>query len=302
MSRAFEELVRDSMEWRAADIALPAGVASRARRRHRRRRLAQCAAAATLAGAAAAIASAALTVPAGVRTAGHPEDQTTAYVIRRVDGALASGNLVMRETFSLRDDFGYVDQFRSYQTVIWSYRGDTSQLTFGAHRKLLADDGTALADGKLRSVEVDYVLGTWEFPPATRAGGPPKPCTLAGFLAAGSGYDVADWQSLLRQELRCGGYKVAGSAVVDGIETVKLTGSAVIGNSIRYLDLRCVNTIFVDPATYLPVRIWQDAVPVTGPRVRSVPSSADLQWLPATAVNTGKAVVTIPAGFRQVQG
>jgi hypothetical protein len=302
MSRAFEELVRDSMQWHASDIALPAGVAGRARRRHRRRRLAQCAAAATLAAGAAAVAVAALAVPAGVRPAGHGENYTTAYLIRRVDGALASGNLVMRETSSLQDDFGYEDGVRSYQTVIWSYRGDMSELTFGARGQLQADNGTAVADGKLRSVEVDYVRGTWELSPATQPSGPPKPCTLAGFLAAGSGYEVADWQSLLRRELRCGGYKVAGSAVVDGIKTVKLTGSAVIENRIPSLDLRCVNTIFVDPATYLPVRVWQNAVPVADPRIHSVPSSADFRWLRATAANIAKALVTIPAGYRQVQG
>jgi hypothetical protein len=302
MSTAFEELLRDSMERQTAGIGLPAGVAGRARRRHRRRRLARCAAAATLAAGTAAAAVAALVVPAGGHPVGHAADQTTAYLIRRVDGALASGNLVMRETISLRHDFGYEDGVRSYQTVIWSYRGEMSELTFGAGGRLQADNGTAVADGKLRSVEVDDIRGTWEFSPATAPSGPPKPCTLAGFLAAGSGYEVADWQSLLRRELRCGGYTVAGRAVVDGITTVKLTGSMVIDNRIASLDLRCVNTIFVDPATYLPVRVWQDGVPVTGPRISSVPSSADFRWLPATAANVAKALVTIPAGYRQVQG
>jgi hypothetical protein len=304
MSRAFEELVRDSMKWQAAGIELPAGLAGRARRRHRRRRLAQFAAVAAGGAGAAAAVAAMLAVPAGGRVTGHPGEQTTAYVIRRVDGALASGDLVMRETVSLRDQFSYEDGSRSYQAVTWSYRADMSTLTFGARGQLQADDGTALVDGRPRPVSVDYIRRTWELSPAIAASGPAKPCTLAGFLAAGSGYGLASssWPSLIRQELGCGRYQVAGSGVVDGVRTIKLTGSMVIENRIPSLVLRFVNTIFVDPATYLPVRVWEYAVPVASPRMHSVPSSADFRWLPATAASTSEALVTIPAGYQQVQG
>jgi hypothetical protein len=301
MSTAFEELVRDSMEWLTADVELPAGLACRARRRHRWRRLAQFAAVAAGGAAAAAVVTAVLVAPAGGRDTRQSGEQTTAYVIRRVDGALASGNLVMRESFSLRDLFGYVDGRRSYEAVTWSYRGDTSGKTFGARGQLQADDGTALLDGRLRSVQVDYVLRQWSLSPEL-AITPAKPCTLAGFLAAGSGYGVVSWPSLIRQELGCGRYKVEGSAVVDGVNTIKITGSVILRNSIASLDVKIVNTIFVSPVTYLPVRTWQDGMPVTGPRESSVPSLADIRWLPATAANISQAVVAIPAGFQQTRG
>jgi hypothetical protein len=301
MSTAFEELVRDGMEWLTADVELPAGLAGRARRRHRRRRLAQFAAVAAGGAAAAAVLTGILVTPAAGRGTGQSGAQTTAYVIRRVDGALASGNLVMRESVSLRDLFSYVDGRRSYEYVIWSYRGDTSTKTFGARGQLQADDGTALVDGRLRSVQVDYVLRQWWLSPDP-ASTPAKPCTLAGFLAAGSGYGASSWPSLIRQELVCGRYKLAGSAVVDGVNSIKITGAVIIRNSIPSLDLRIVNTIFVNPATYLPVRTWQDGMPVSSHREPSVPYSADLQWLPARAANISRAMVAIPAGFPQTRG
>jgi hypothetical protein len=300
MNTAFEELVRDSMKGLTAEVGLPPGLAARARRRHRRRRLAQFTTIAAGAAGVAAVVTAVLAAPGAGGVTGPSGDQTTAYVIRRVDSALASGNLVMRESVSMRGGFVYVDGRRSYEDVTWSYRGDTSSRTFGAGGQLQADDGTALVDGKLRSVQVDYVLRQWLLSPPSPASTPATPCSLAGFMAAGSGDPTASWPALIRQELACGGYQVAGNAVVDGVRTIKITGSVVI--KIPVDDLRLFNTIFVNPATYLPVRTSQYAKPVAPPSKPSAPSVVDFRWLPATAANVRQALVTIPPGFPQVQG
>jgi hypothetical protein len=303
MSTAFEELVRDSMDWLTTDVELPVGLAARARRRHRRRRLAQFTAVAAGAAGAAALTAVLVTGPA----AGAPGpasrrsgDQTTAYVIQRVDSALASGNLVMWDAVSLRNEFAYMDGSRSYETVTWSYRADTSTRTFGVGGQLQADAGTALVNGKFRSVQVDYVRHDWQLLPPGPASTPAKPCTLAGFLAAGDGDSMPRWPSLIRQELACGRYRVTGRTVVDGARTIKITGSATI--KIPSGQLRIVNTIFVNPATYLPVQISQYAKSVAHPGEASVPSSTDFQWLPATAARIRQTLVTIPPGYPQVQG
>lgn len=297
MSTAFEELVRDSMEWLTADVEFPAGLAGRARRRHRRRRLAQFTAVAAGAAGVAAVVTAVLVAP-GPAT-GRSDDQTTAYVIGRVDSALASGNLVMRDSVSLRNDFAYMDGRRSYETVTWSYRGHTSLRTFGPGGQLQADDGTALVNGKVRSVQVDYVRRDWQLLPPGPASTPAQPCTLAGFLAAGNGDPTPSWPSLIRQELACGSYQVTGRTVVDGVKAIKITGSVTI--KIPSDQLRLVNTIFVNLGTYLPVRISQYGKSVDHPSEASVPSSADFQWLPATTANIRQALVTIPPGYPQVQ-
>jgi hypothetical protein len=302
MSTAFEELVRDSMEWITADVELPVGLAGRARRRHRRRRLAQFAAVAV--GAAGAAAVTALLVTGPVAGAPGPAssrsgDQATADVIHRVDSALGSGNLVMWDSVSLRNEFAYMDARRSYQTVTWSYRADTSTRTFGTGGQLQADEGTALVNGTFRLVQVDYVRHDWQLLPPGPASTPARPCTLAGFLAAGND-PTTNWPSLIQQELACGSYRVTGHAFVDGVRTIKITGSATI--KVPSDQLRLVNTIFVNPATYLPVQISQYAKSVAHPSEPSFPLSTEFQWLPATAASIRQTLVTIPPGYPQVQG
>ena len=65
MSGEFEELVRESMEWFAGDVRVPAGLAGKARRHHRRRLLAVRAAIA--AGTAAVLSAAAVLAVTGVQ-------------------------------------------------------------------------------------------------------------------------------------------------------------------------------------------------------------------------------------------
>lgn len=95
---------------------------------------------------------------------------------------------------------------------------------------------------------------------------------------------------------------------VDGVDTTLITGKPVTvrlpanqARSLREKYLRVRWAFYVNPRTYLPVRMtgsnatfgghwgWEDSQTVT-----------DVQWLPPTRANTGKALVTIPAGFRQV--
>lgn len=54
--------------------------------------------------------------------------------------------------------------------------------------------------------------------------------------------------------------------------------------------------IWVDPATYLPVRLTNQW---TRPMV-SVPMRFDIRWLPPTSVNLAQLTVRIPPGFTQV--
>ena len=90
---------------------------------------------------------------------------------------------------------------------------------------------------------------------------------------------TGDWPVFIRDELSCGRYQIAGRARVDGVSTLKVVQR---GGSV---------TLWVDPATYLPVRL------VAGTRQ---PIRTDSRWLPPTSTRLARLSLPIPAGFRQV--
>ena len=92
--------------------------------------------------------------------------------------------------------------------------------------------------------------------------------------------------SILRNAVSCGTLAVTGRQSVDGIEAIELTSRP--GSAIN-------ETVWVDPATYLPVRINVDLVP-GAPTWQTV----NITWLPATAQNLAKLTVPVPAGFRHI--
>ena len=65
------------------------------------------------------------------------------------------------------------------------------------------------------------------------------------------------WPAFIRSQLACGAYTVAGRQVIDGINTIKITGAGG-----RF-------TFWVNPANYLPVQAnlgqQPDRVPLARP-------------------------------------
>jgi hypothetical protein len=60
-------------------------------------------------------------------------------------------------------------------------------------------------------------------------------------------------------------------------------------------------TLYVDPATYLPVRIFGSTATFGGSGGGTLYSLVtNVRWLRPTAANIAKAMVTIPAGFHRV--
>ena len=284
-----------SLSWLTAGARAPGGPAGRARRRRR-----QLVAVSAIAIAAGAVTAAAVTAAAG-GMAGHAgpgtsRAQTTAYVVGRMENALANDNLVTRETTSLITGGGatFFDGRRSYQEVTWSYQGRHSTQIFGSHGQLQGVMGTGMADGKIQEIQVDYLQRQWELIPATPDSVPANACTLPGFMDV-PGNQSVDWPSLIRRTLACGGYKAAGEAEIDGAETLKITGQRTLPFNIRE-----VVTLFVSPSTYLPVRLTDAVLPTAGSRLRGTQTSADFQWLPPTAASSARASVTIPCGFQQI--
>jgi len=87
--------------------------------------------------------------------------------------------------------------------------------------------------------------------------------------------------SFIHGALACGGLSVTGRTRVDGAAAIKLTGT-------RRLAKPPI-TLYVSPATYLPIRIV-----IGGLR-------EDYRWLAPTAANLAMLKVRIPPGFRRVK-
>jgi hypothetical protein len=319
MTTEFTELVRDSMERFVADIRLPAGLADRARRRHRQRRFAQ--GTAIVAGTAVlSVVVAAVTGAAGfARTAqsgatggsvaGHA--LTTAYVVRQVSDALANDNMVMRATrsasagghptYCCTSPGGQL----STQYVTWVYQGRISYFLYGLHSQPQWNAGTALINGKLTQVYVEYLQRQWSLLPGNPLfpTPPASACAKSEFLSA-SEID-ANWPSEIRSSLACGAYHVDGYADIGGVKTIKVTGSVVF-NDPRGGSSN-TTTLFVDPASYLPVQVTQsmtiNRLPAElGSGSKTIQSSDDIQWLKPTPANIAETLVTIPAGFQETAG
>jgi hypothetical protein len=257
-------------------------------------------------GAAAALAAMAVTLaltmsgsPSRTRSPGPTGPAlATAYVVHRVENALVNADQVMRETMSLdapnSGGAAFFDGQQSYESVTWAYQGRDSTETFGAHGRRQGIWGTGIVNGKLQAVQVDYIQHQWELIPGISFGPPANACTNVGFIEAPASPGT-NWPLLIARTLACGGYKMAGYADIDGAETVKITGSRVIGTGSA--ESTNTDTLFVSPSTYLPVRITQS---IASPGLHGSSTSADITWLPPTRANRARASVTVPCGYQQI--
>ena len=229
--------------------------------------------------------------------------QTTAYVVSHVEKAVAGENYVLHAERVVTGAGAGAGV--SARIVSWAYRGRTRYEQYRPDGGQLAtDSGTAIIAGKLSGVVVTYHSGTWYWmPPDAFTGGPVNGC--GAFALAAETDNPPDWPSFIRATLACGAAAVAGRAKINGVETIKINSNVTValGDGSRGARLRVRYTLYVNPATYLPVRM------VSGPVLRlhdgqQSPASfslvEDLQWLPPTAANVAKASVPIPAGFRQL--
>ncbi|HSS92010.1 MAG TPA: hypothetical protein VLL69_22075, partial [Streptosporangiaceae bacterium] len=171
MNTDVEELLRDGMERFTAGVRAPAGLA-RTASRLRRRRLAVRAAVAC--GTAAVTAAAVVAVAAGV--GGGPgqtgptvsQAHTTAYVISRVENALAGQHLVFRGRTtgggwgpSISWAYGPRHRFEELTASDCGHARPNGNCTYHGGSEPYLAQGTALIGGKLTSVYVTYFNRRW---------------------------------------------------------------------------------------------------------------------------------------------
>ena len=304
MNGDVKELLREGGNRFTVDVRVPADLVDRARTRVRRRKIA--AQAAMACGTAAVTAAAVITaggVGARPGTGGITNVQTTAYVVKRIENAVARLNMVVRTESTFSPAFPPITR--------WNYHGNNRAVQSGlmppaqvknlpwaqGHQSWGA--GTATINGKRTYVQVNYRHHEW-YP----AGGAflvvPNGCSGNLYLTE---FNPVNWASYIRHTLACGKFKIAGHAWISGNETIRLTGSQTIPNWYKGQPFRVDATVYVNRSTYLPVRlIWTNATHAANGKLLHGIVRQDVRLLAPTPGNAVKASITIPAGFRKVHG
>jgi hypothetical protein len=308
-----EDLLRSGMERFTHDVPVPSGLACRAAQVHRRRRITTRAVAG--AGTAVVAAAAVFAATGGSGTGGGTiHAKTAAYVLSRVDNAVASKHLVVRAT-SVSNTWG--------PTTAWAYGQRSRMEEFtgtdcghvkpngdctnqGGSERYLAD-GTALIHGKLTGVYVTYFDRKWSLSPQDHS---PSACSATGsFAVDGPAVPTSNWPSFIHATIACGAGSVTGHVKINGMETLRITGRPVTAKltagQAKDLGQKWVTgqwTLYVNPKTYLPVRMSSLSKWYGGPAASSQSAIVtNMQWLSATKANIAKALVTIPPGYHQVK-
>jgi hypothetical protein len=170
---------------------------------------------------------------------------------------------------------------RSVGSVLsWWYRDTKKTSAFTAAGRRALDVRTTAGREEVTTVVVNRRDATWwrvtsHVPPAAPGAPGPRGC-------GGPGVDIGPggWPAFIGYQLSCGGYAVGGRQRVDGTDAIKITGG------------KGLTVLWVNPATYLPVRV------VTGGQQRI---QTDFRWLPPTPAHLAQLRVPVPAGFRQVR-
>jgi hypothetical protein len=298
MSADIEELLRDGMDRFTAGVQAPPGLARRASQLQRRRRgiraAVACGTAAVTAAAAVAISVAATGTQAPPAVSGV-HARTAAYVVNQVEKALARTNLVF---YGHSASNGGPDR-------TWAY-GLSNRTEEHFRGAPYTTQGTALIHGKLTGVYVMYFEHKWSLLPEAT---PASACSRTGALEMGGPpLPMNHWSSFINQTLACGAAGVTGHVRINGMETTKITGRPITvrmspgeARAVHEKWARARWTLYVNPRTYLPVRIIGSTESFGGSGGDTLfRSVTDAHWLPPTRANIAKALVTIPAGFRQV--
>jgi len=300
MSTDVEDLLREGMERFTADLHAPVGLTCQIARRRRRRFAlrAMTGGVAVLAAGAAALAVIALP---RVNGTGQPAVDA-AYVVRNVSDALTAAEPGTIAQMTVTTSGGPNGTTTAEE---WSNGEQWRSVTYSSSGQPVYDEGYSTKSGYTL---VSYPTKTWArqaglgLPYAPFSGAPPSVKNGCGrALGAfpvlfrlglpGTSTSASSLPSTVAEALRtavsCGTLAVAGHQRVDGTETIKLTSRP---------DSLISETIWVDPSSYLPVRVTVRSAAGHSP----VQQTADFTWLPPSTQNQAKLRVPIPAGFRSV--
>jgi hypothetical protein len=320
MSTDLQDLLRDGLDRLTAGATVPDELVSRAQQHNRQRKIRIRAAIA----AGTAVAAAAATVTVSLAATGtHPSNatvqtQTIADVATRTEQALTAavdqGKAIQVVRMSGRNVvFGLtglgpqgalgnpsptqrLPRARAAVTaqhmMSWQYQDLYLQEGFSTARRLVFVN----AFGPIRLRSGKQVQGNYgaAYPVHIRwrsvftGGSGPAPG-----LSCQNGFpsEYPSWRASIAKALSCGVFRLGGRGYVDGVNAMKLVGRPQYGFRV---------TLWVNPATYLPVRLSSSLFAGPG---RGQQLVTDFQFLPPTKANLAMLHAAIrrapiPATFR----
>jgi len=295
MNTGIEEL-REQMEHATAGIAVPGGLARRAVQHRRRRILTRATAAAATAVVVAGVAIAATT--AAPRDGGTIASARLVSDIRSALDAAAAGDDIMQV------------RIQNHLAEAWYYQNAREILTrseiFSASGQPGFDQGYAATSTSVTHTSVSYPAKTWSTS-TVKAGKlrPPGQPGLRGTCLAAICLDLMQdpgtLTSDIREALSHGQLTRDGTEDINGINAIKLVAVVTKPQASGQFAFVGRTTLWVNPATYLPVRINTNLTVTLGHgQTTHIVGTRDVSWLPATSANLADLRVPIPAGFTQV--
>lgn len=294
MSTDFEERLRADMG--RVQVRPRPGLAREAHRRYAKsRHRTALAVAATGTAAAVAGATAGFALTSGTPGAGPAE--TTAYVLDRVDAALAATNAIGYSTahYSGAGATGFL----SDRIEAWQWEGRSRQRWESSAGQPIFDGSARPEDGRGVLISVHYPSRDWtssvvpssELPRPSGANGTRCEEDFLSPFPSGQA-TAAGWKQIIQAGLACGMFTAGGRQWVDGVDAIKLIGHKQAAGA----------TIWVDPSSYLPVRLTGRVQLVAGgtEKQNTGTLTIDFRWLPPTRANLKELTVPIPPGFRKV--
>lgn len=291
MNADVEELLTEQMH-READAAAwrPELLNGALRRRKIRRARGRVLIPAMAVGVAAAVVASVALADAGrvapARIA--PKVQTVAYVVNRAKSAITAADEDVLEV-QTRAASGWSYTLWFEVRPVLQLRVDVAN-TSGWSEEVFADG--------FRITTLDFQNHTWwavQLPSGAR----PKHAILmvpgeamVPLMTVGSGLGGAlalPTPQNLRRELADGKFRLAGQETIDGTRVLHLQGASPSDRSVN---------IWVNAASYLPVRSSELIRSQTGNRLGWLRLNSRLTWLPATVANLAQLRPGIPAGFK----
>jgi hypothetical protein len=242
--------------------------------------------------------------------------RTVAYVVKRVEQALAGTHLVFvghtaSNTWgpSVTWVYGPRNRFEEFTGKACGHVLRNGECTHHGGSVPYLAQGTALVHGTLKGAYVTYFDRRYSLSPVYSA--PASACSKDAALSMGGPpVPTPHWSAFINSTLACGAAHVTGHVWLNGVETTKITGKPVVvrlsrgySSAVHEKMARARWILWVNSETYLPVRTYGSTETFGGPQHSFTSSGVtNVTWLPPTRANIASALVHIPPGFQQWRG